>query len=328
MAERYAISESPSGVGIVAQEDYTLISNGDGTWRTGPGGGGGGAVDSVFGRTGTVDATTGDYTSDQVTNNSGVDGDSVSAALNNLSIAVNAKVASVFGRTGIVVATTGDYTANQVINDSSVAGITVKDALNNLGNASGVSSVFGRVGAVVAASADYTASQVTNDSSVAGTTVRDALTTLHSSNGITNVSDVDGATVTAALNALLNQTPKAITDFHDTETPVNLNTVPATITPDPLPAGLYLVSASVTTTSTNTAGQYTTSFSCKDPNGTLVTKLCLTSDTTLAETQSGQVLLTSDGTVPIKWINVVTTPFVGGSPNVKNKISVVRLVTG
>jgi hypothetical protein len=47
-------------------------------------GGGGGAVDSVFGRTGVVSATSGDYTSDQVTNASGVAGASVSDALDAL----------------------------------------------------------------------------------------------------------------------------------------------------------------------------------------------------------------------------------------------------
>jgi hypothetical protein len=52
-------------------------------WTVGPGGGGG-AVDSVFGRTGDVLAETGDYDSDQVTNVSTVTGSSVSDALENL----------------------------------------------------------------------------------------------------------------------------------------------------------------------------------------------------------------------------------------------------
>lgn len=36
---RYAIAESPSGVGVIAPPGYTLVSNGDGTWNAAPGGG-------------------------------------------------------------------------------------------------------------------------------------------------------------------------------------------------------------------------------------------------------------------------------------------------
>ncbi len=84
MTEHYQIAEAPSGVGIVAQNNYILISNGDGTWRTGPQSGGGGAVDSVFGRTGVVVAVSGDYTSAQVTNTSSVTGTNVTDALDAL----------------------------------------------------------------------------------------------------------------------------------------------------------------------------------------------------------------------------------------------------
>jgi hypothetical protein len=52
-------------------------------WTVGPGGGGG-AVDSVFGRTGNVLAETGDYDSDQITNVSSVAGASVTDALDTL----------------------------------------------------------------------------------------------------------------------------------------------------------------------------------------------------------------------------------------------------
>jgi hypothetical protein len=59
-------------------------------------GGGGGAVSSVFGRTGAVTAQTGDYTCAQVTG------------------CVTNAVSSVFGRTGAVVAVSGDYTCTEV----------------------------------------------------------------------------------------------------------------------------------------------------------------------------------------------------------------------
>ena len=52
-----------------------------------PAGGGGGAVDSVFGRTGTVTATAGDYAASEVDNNSGVAGSHVDDALDTLDAA-------------------------------------------------------------------------------------------------------------------------------------------------------------------------------------------------------------------------------------------------
>ncbi len=100
-------------------------------WYVGPSGGGGGAVASVFGRTGVVVAATGDYDGDQIDNVSGVPGASVSDALDYLEANAGA-VASVFGRTGVVVATAGDYDASEVGNDSLVPGTFVSNALNNV----------------------------------------------------------------------------------------------------------------------------------------------------------------------------------------------------
>lgn len=94
-----------------------------------------GAVTSVFTRTGAVTAQSGDYTSTQITNSSGVSGSSVTAALNALASLISGLVtgvSSVFGRTGAVLATLGDYVASKITNDSSVAGATTKDALNTL----------------------------------------------------------------------------------------------------------------------------------------------------------------------------------------------------
>lgn len=56
-----------------------------GTWKNeAQAGGGAGAVDSVFGRTGAVVAQSGDYGSDKITNQSGVSGATVSDALDNI----------------------------------------------------------------------------------------------------------------------------------------------------------------------------------------------------------------------------------------------------
>ena len=95
---------------------YVLQTDGAGnTSWTPQTGGGGGAVSSVFGRTGVVAAMTGDYTITQITN----------------------AVTTVFGRNGAVVATTGDYTIAQVTN-----GLSNALAQYNffIGNGSGVAT--------------------------------------------------------------------------------------------------------------------------------------------------------------------------------------------
>lgn len=195
-------------------------------------------VASVFGRSGTVTAASGDYTSTQITNSSGVTGTTVTAALNTLNsaLATAGPITSVFARTGVVVAVAGDYTDAQINNTSTVTGTHVKDALTALNTAigalvTGVHSVFGRSGTITAASGDYTSTQVTNSSTVTsgGATVTTALNALQSqvsalvlgvssvfgrtgavvsasgdytSTQVTNSSGVTGSTVTAALNTL------------------------------------------------------------------------------------------------------------------------------
>ena len=91
-----------------------------------------GGVTSVFGRTGAVVAVSGDYGSDEITNESSVAGATVSDALDSLE--ANSGVTSVFGRTGAVVAVSGDYGSDEITNESSVAGATVSDALETLAN--------------------------------------------------------------------------------------------------------------------------------------------------------------------------------------------------
>lgn len=83
------------------------------------------------GRSGNVNSAVGDYDSDEVINQSGVAGSTVTEALDALD-AEEAPVTSVHGRTGVVVAAASDYDASQVDNDSDVTGATVKDALNSL----------------------------------------------------------------------------------------------------------------------------------------------------------------------------------------------------
>lgn len=113
---------SPSGERIVGQNDGdTLVW--DATteeWVAEPGGGGG-AVDSVFGRTGVVVAEAGDYTSTLVTNESSFDGATVTEALDEAAA----------GIAGVDTRVT-NLNSNQVANSSSVSGATVTLALNAL----------------------------------------------------------------------------------------------------------------------------------------------------------------------------------------------------
>lgn len=108
--------------------------------------GGGGAVDSVFGRTGVVAAQAGDYAADQIdvdatglTHSTATD---VQAVLEDFDAAITAAagtggggaVDSVFGRTGVVTAQTGDYQASQVSVSPSgnLTSMTVQAALEEL----------------------------------------------------------------------------------------------------------------------------------------------------------------------------------------------------
>jgi hypothetical protein len=150
-------------------------------------GGSGGAVASVFGRTGAVLAQAGDYTVSQITgalaDPTAAQGDLIVrdvSVLNRLAAGAAGQVltadpaqslklkwaapavASVFGRTGVVVAAAGDYTVAQITNAVPDArkviagagmtggGTLVADVTLN----ANVTSVFGRTGAVVLTPAD------------------------------------------------------------------------------------------------------------------------------------------------------------------------------
>ena len=201
-----------SGAGVISATDSILTSiqklNGNiGALVTG--------VSSVFGRTGAVVATSGDYTTTLVTEGTNlyftnsrainslltgyISGAGVISATDSVLISIQklngnisalvTGVSSVFGRTGAVVATSGDYTTTLVTEGANLyftnvraigslltgyisgagtiaATDTVLGSIQKLnGNIgaliTGVSSVFGRTGAVVATSGDYTTTLVT-----------------------------------------------------------------------------------------------------------------------------------------------------------------------
>lgn len=127
---------------------------------------------SVFGRTGAVVATTGDYTAAQVTNAA----DKSSASAQNFTGNVQAVAFVATGLTGATAASryvgatatgapaTGTFAVGDFVVDHTGA-IWVCTVLGTPGTwvkGGAVASVFGRTGAVVAASGDYTAAQVTN----------------------------------------------------------------------------------------------------------------------------------------------------------------------
>lgn len=94
--------------------------------------GGGGAVASVFGRSGVVVAVAGDYTALEVdydNTGSGLAAVTVQAAVDELA-AGSSPVDSVFGRVGAVVAVAGDYSSQQVSYDNAVSGLAATDVKN------------------------------------------------------------------------------------------------------------------------------------------------------------------------------------------------------
>lgn len=155
------IRQSPSGEELQGENDGdTLIWNAAlSVWEAGPGGGG--AVDSVFGRSGDVVAQAGDYSSDQVTNGSEWDGSNVTEALN--------EVQSRFT----------NLTSTQIANASGVAGPSVSDALDTLNVE--IAAVAGTIGAL-------TSDDIANASTVAGGTVTEALDALASGRRLLGVA--------------------------------------------------------------------------------------------------------------------------------------------
>lgn len=148
-------------------------------------------VTSVFGRTGAIVATSGDYSFSLISGTASVGqggtGLTTPGIAGNVltsdgagnwtsSVPPSAPVSSVFGRTGVVVATSGDYSFSLISGTAAVSqggtGLTATGADGNVLTALGgvwvsstptsapVSSVFGRTGAVTAQAADYSFSLI------------------------------------------------------------------------------------------------------------------------------------------------------------------------
>lgn len=85
-----------------------------------------GNVTSVFSRTGVVVAASGDYNTDQITNNSGVAGVSTTAALNQLEALISVKAPANFGSRTVTAATDTVLAAdnNQIIRGNRATQIT------------------------------------------------------------------------------------------------------------------------------------------------------------------------------------------------------------
>jgi hypothetical protein len=112
--------------------------------------GGSGAVSSVFGRTGAVVATSGDYNTSQVTENTNLYFTNARAIASTLT--------GYASTTGAISSADSILTAIEKLNGNQAALVT------------GVSSVFGRTGAVVATSGDYSVAQVTGAAPLASPT--------------------------------------------------------------------------------------------------------------------------------------------------------------
>ena len=135
----------------------------------------GGAVTSVFGRTGDVVGEEGDYDIDQLGD---VDTSTVSPVTNNVLTwdGVNwvpevSLIESVFGRTGVITAQEGDYDIDQLGDvDTTTSAPNIDDVLSwdgsnwvpvDISTSGGaVTSVFGRTGAVTAQENDYRITQL------------------------------------------------------------------------------------------------------------------------------------------------------------------------
>jgi len=106
-------------------------------------GGGGGAVESVFGRTGAITAQASDYDAAQIdydNTSSGLSATNLQDAVDEIVGASGGLVSSVFGRTGAVVAAASDYDAAQVDFDNTSSSLTstdVQGALEELASAGG-----------------------------------------------------------------------------------------------------------------------------------------------------------------------------------------------
>lgn len=182
----------------------------DGEWVQVTGGEGGGAVDSVFGRTGVVAAESGDYTATQITNNSGTAGASVGAALTSLQTAVNGKATAAQGAL-----------ADSAIQPADLASVATSGQYSDLGGTPTLGT------AAATSSADYaTASQgVAADSAVQP---GDNITTLTNNANYITSAQAPVQTVAGRSGAVVLSTSD-LTDFNDSDYVSSTNLASASV---------------------------------------------------------------------------------------------------
>lgn len=177
MANKKISELTVAGV-LTGDEKLEVVQDGENRQTTAQeiadlGGDGGGAVSSVFGRTGAVIAVSNDYNASQIQNTAagGISATNVQSALNELDTEKAPIASPTF--TGTPAAPTpspGDNTTK----------IATTAFVQNALSGSGVSSFNSRTGAVLPANGDYTATQVTNTPSgnIAAVTAQAAINEL------------------------------------------------------------------------------------------------------------------------------------------------------
>jgi hypothetical protein len=224
----YIVSTAGTFAGISFEVGDWIISNGSAWGKVDNTD----AVSSVFGRTGNVTASNGDYNTSQVTENTNLYFTNARAIASTLT--------GYTSGAGTISATDSILSAIQKLNGN-IGGLTT-----------GVSSVFGRTGAVVAANGDYTTAQVTESGNLYFTTARVLATALTGYTLGTNTALAATDTILGAFGKVqgqLNAKENAITAgttaqyFRGDKTFQTLNT---SVVPEL--ANLYFTSARVLAT--------------------------------------------------------------------------------
>jgi len=307
-----------------------------------------GAVTSVFGRTGTVIAQTGDYSVSQITGAAPLASPTftgVPAAptatfgTNTTQLATTAfvqaalpsvPVTSVFGRTGTVTAQTGDYSISQITGGAPLASPTftgvplaptatygtsttqlattafVQAAVS--GSASPpVTSVFGRTGAVVATSGDYTVSQVTGAAPLASPALTGTPTSPTASVG-TNTTQV--ATTAFVQSQIQTLTSALIYNTQSAATNTNIAATSMVSSTSAMHDYSFSWTISLTVAGTGCSGSTTVVINAvfTDPNNATPTTQALAT-VTLANTGNGTVGFIQSGVYNILAANATAVQY-------------------